>query len=271
MRDQAARPSPPRPSAARPTARPRPRRAGVASAGRSSPSPRPPSFSASVSGVPPTRRAGTTPARMPVRIDAPSTNSRTRAVDRDLVGTRHLVGEQRRAGAQARPRRAAGRPHRRRAPSTSDSTSSCCSTRAAAGAERGADRHLLAAAEGAREQQVADVGAGDQQHQADGGEQHHERRADVADDVLLQRAPASRPSRRSPPDTPAPAAWRSPPARDRASSAPTPGCRRATTCRLWFSRTARSSPVSASGTHRSRDIGNQDASEAAAGITPTIV
>ena len=43
-----------------------------------------------------------------------ATNSRTRAVDRDLVGARHLVGEQRRAGAQAARARAAGRRRRRR-------------------------------------------------------------------------------------------------------------------------------------------------------------
>ena len=58
---------------------------------------------------------------------------------------------------------------------------------------------------------------------------------------------------------------------DRASSARMPGFRRATAARLWFSRTARFSAVSASGTHRSRAIGGHEASEAVAGMTPTMV
>ncbi len=49
---------------------------------------------------------------------------------------------------------------------------------AAAGAERGADGQLASADERAREQQVREVGAADQQQAADRAEQHVERGAD---------------------------------------------------------------------------------------------
>ena len=50
--------------------------------------------------------------------------------------------------------------------STHDSVSSCAEQLAAARAERQPDRHLGRAAGAAREQQVGDVRAGDQQHDA---------------------------------------------------------------------------------------------------------
>ena len=69
----------------------------------------------------------------------------------------------------------------RRAPpataSTRLSVSSCRTSRAAARAERGAHRHLAPARRAAREQQVRDVGARDQQHRGDRAEQHDQRRA----------------------------------------------------------------------------------------------
>ena len=58
---------------------------------------------------------------------------------------------------------------------------------AAAGAERGTDRDLGLSRRRAGEHQVRHVGAGNQQHQADGAEQHEQRRAGVADDVLAER------------------------------------------------------------------------------------
>ncbi len=64
----------------------------------------------------------------------------------------------------------------------------------ASGAERRADRDFLPAAERAREDQVAGVRAGDEQHERDGRQEYHERAARIADDQLLQgdrgRAPA---------------------------------------------------------------------------------
>ena len=61
---------------------------------------------------------------------------------------------------------------------------------AAAGADRRADRDLALAARGAHEQQVRDVGAGDQQHKADRAQQDEQRRPDVADDLVLQQLDA---------------------------------------------------------------------------------
>ena len=54
-------------------------------------------------------------------------------------------------------------------------------------AERGMNRQLLLPSLGAHQEQVGDVGARDQQHDADRAEQDPEHLADVADDVLRQR------------------------------------------------------------------------------------
>ena len=67
------------------------------------------------------------------------------------------------------------------------SVTSCRSSRAAPGAEGGAQRHLAAATDGARQRQIGDVRARDQQHQhrrAGDREQHRPR---VADQLLLER------------------------------------------------------------------------------------
>ena len=58
---------------------------------------------------------------------------------------------------------------------------------AAAGAERGADGQLASADEGAREEQVREVGAADQQQAADGAEQHVERGADRRGDGAVDQ------------------------------------------------------------------------------------
>ena len=63
-------------------------------------------------------------------------------------------------------------------PATSIGSSSpidCAISRARARAERGADRELALARQRARDQQVGEVGAADQQHRRDGGEQHVQR------------------------------------------------------------------------------------------------
>ena len=54
-------------------------------------------------------------------------------------------------------------------------------------AKRRANRDLLALAQGASEQQVADIGAGDEEDQPDGAEQDQKHRAAIADDFLLHR------------------------------------------------------------------------------------
>ena len=63
---------------------------------------------------------------------------------------------------------------------------------AARAAERGADRDLALAARGAHQQQVRDVRARDQQHEADGAEQHEQRLPHVADEHLADRIDAER-------------------------------------------------------------------------------
>ena len=57
----------------------------------------------------------------------------------------------------------------------------------ASGAERQAHRHFLLARERSREQQVADVGARDEQHEADRREQDDQRPLGVADQRVAQR------------------------------------------------------------------------------------
>jgi hypothetical protein len=62
-------------------------------------------------------------------------------------------------------------------------------------AQCGTDRQLLSARERTREEQVADVGAGDQQNERDRAEQHDERHPDVANNQLLQRDHRRAPAR----------------------------------------------------------------------------
>ncbi len=58
---------------------------------------------------------------------------------------------------------------------------------ARARAERGMNRQFLLPRFGAHQEQVGDVGAGDEQHEADRAEEHPEHAPDVADDVSRER------------------------------------------------------------------------------------
>jgi len=58
---------------------------------------------------------------------------------------------------------------------------------AAVGAEGDAHRGLVAAADGAGEQEVGEVGAGGEEHEADGGDEHEVERADLAGEVFGDR------------------------------------------------------------------------------------
>ena len=60
---------------------------------------------------------------------------------------------------------------------------------AAAGADRRADRDLAPPAGRAHQQQVRDVRARDQQHEADGAGEHRAASAHVADERFLKRRP----------------------------------------------------------------------------------
>jgi hypothetical protein len=62
----------------------------------------------------------------------------------------------------------------------------------ASGSDRRADGDLAASAEGARQQQIGHVGARDQQQAAHRGQQHQQRRTDVASDILDQRLRSQR-------------------------------------------------------------------------------
>ena len=55
-----------------------------------------------------------------------------------------------------------------------------------AGAQRGANRHLVSARGGTRQKHMRHVRAGNQQHKSDSAEQRQERRANFPDDALLQ-------------------------------------------------------------------------------------
>ena len=166
QRQQAAEHDARRPSAARATARLRRRSAAGACRTPTAPSLRPPSLSASFRSARPARSAGSAPARMPVRIDAPSDEQQHARVDRDLFGARQLAGQQRRAGVEAHAARAAGRAAPPAAASTQRLDQQLLEHAARVPAPSAdANRDLLAPGQRAREQQVADVGAGDQQDQ----------------------------------------------------------------------------------------------------------
>ncbi len=57
----------------------------------------------------------------------------------------------------------------------------------ASGAERGADRELAVARGRPREQEVGDVGAGNEEHEGDGAGEDEQRGTDVAGQLLAQR------------------------------------------------------------------------------------
>ena len=135
-------------------------------------------------------------------------------------------------------------------------------------AEREADGDLRLPRRGARQQHVRDVGAGDQQHEADRDEQHRQAEPRVADDALLERhhlhvAVGVR-------DTPlrggavttSTSAW--------AAAGLTPGLSRAKTRRLSPSRLSRRAS-SGSGAHSSAFTAQNGANTKRGGITPTIV
>jgi hypothetical protein len=107
-------------------------------------------------------------------------------IDRDFLRPRHLTGEQRRRGREGAVREQ--KPER----ATSTREEQCFGQQllkhaSACRAKRQANRDLLASAQGASEEQVADVGAGDEEHQPDGAEQHEKHRAAIADDFFLHR------------------------------------------------------------------------------------
>ena len=108
------------------------------------------------------------------------------AVDGDLGSARQAAQRRRRRGRRSRTRAA-----RRATPPVSDEQQALAAHPArqvpAAGAEREPHRRLVRSRGRANEQQVRDVGARDQQHEADGAHQHEQRRSRAADRPLANR------------------------------------------------------------------------------------
>ena len=106
-----------------------------------------------------------------------------RPVESDVLGARQIRRQQRRERGD-RPARgadsdeAAGGQHRH------DFGDRLPDQASAAGAERRADRELALAGERARDEQIGEIRAADQQHDADRGEQDVQRRANGRHEVL---------------------------------------------------------------------------------------
>ena len=126
--------------------------------------------------------------------DRRALNASTRAVDADVAELRAAAPTRapaRRAPASPSARRAIAGGARRRARARGSRSSELRDQPRASGAERDAHRHLLAARRARARQQVGDVGARDQQHQADRREQQEQRALRVADQRVAQRSARS--------------------------------------------------------------------------------
>ena len=111
--------------------------------------------------------AGTMPNRMPVATEIAAVNAEHAAVDRDVLHARNLQRIERRS-ARASARTASATPAAPpSAERTIDSVSSWRTIRPRPAPSTTRIASSFCRAFGAREQQVGDVGAGDQQHRAD--------------------------------------------------------------------------------------------------------
>ena len=125
------------------------------------------------------RSAGSRPNTMPVRSVRPNVKARMRASGDGLTSS----------GAPSTGMKAMqALRHHRRQPETDEAAGAgeqqaldeeLAHELAARGAERQPHGDLALAHEAARDEQVGDVGAGDEQHQADHAHQHDERRREV--------------------------------------------------------------------------------------------
>jgi hypothetical protein len=109
-----------------------------------------------------------------VTSDAPRANSSTRASSEISSARGTWLASSAAPGIQRDLSKEHVRHIRQRDASTRDSTSSCWNTRARPAPSADADRNFLAARQRPREEKIPHVRAGDQQDEADGGEQHHE-------------------------------------------------------------------------------------------------
>ena len=179
-------------------------------------SPAPKSRSTAVATSPTTSRASDSPAaprrrpavggdhlrrrelgRLPRRSEAEQQpdEKRGRGTERDhahVEGERHRRGQQplrNHRGRDAQNRRADA--HSQDAPDRREHQAfgqELADDARPAGAQRRPDRQLTRAHRGARQQQVGDVGAADEQHEADDAEEQHRRQAELAaDQGVVQR------------------------------------------------------------------------------------
>ena len=109
-----------------------------------------------------------------------------RAVHTDVLQPRN-VGRLRGHERARRHERNRQAQHRTRRPQDDGFGEQLTEQPDAAGTERRSDRQLRLTRGGARQEQVGDIRAGDQQHEANGAEKHEERRSHVAHDHVGER------------------------------------------------------------------------------------
>ena len=131
-------------------------------------------------------QAGTRPKTRPVTIETAEREGQRPALDRHVGGARQVGRRHRRDGAHAERRQgqADDAAQAREQQALDQQLADDLEPRRA---EREADGDLRLPRRGARQQHVRDVGAGDQQHEADRDEQHRQAEPRVADDALLER------------------------------------------------------------------------------------
>ena len=130
--------------------------------------------------------SGARPKTMPVAIDTPSVKSSTSGSTVDFARARQArrIARMSALHADAREHEAEHAADDRQQHALGHELAQ---QPAAAGAERGAHRELAMPRLGARQQQVGEVGARDQQHERHRRLQHPDGAAGAADDLLLHR------------------------------------------------------------------------------------
>ena len=208
-----------------------------------------------------------------MRIDAPATNSRTRQSIEISLGARHLVGEQRRRRPR-RPHAASSRPSAPPAAArTSASISSCWKTRPRPAPSAARIAISLRRPSARVNSRLPTLAQAISSTSADRAEQHDQRRADVADDHVLQRHDRRAPAGVGLRVVALEPLWQISVELRRAPAArPTPGLSRADDrAVVVLANGALARPYSASGTQRSRSVTPHAFTAKRAGMTPTIV
>ena len=133
------------------------------------------------------RNAGARPNKQPVSTEVPSVSEGEHpAIDADAVDSWKRDRRQCRQAPQQQGR------HPDAEPTARDAQQRALGEHlphqpGASGAKGGAHRHLARSRDRARQQQIRNVRTGDQQHETDGPQQHHQRRANWAGDRIGER------------------------------------------------------------------------------------